>query len=833
MRTKFLLKISLLCGLVTAVVFGAVLVVLNMEWRQHYITLKKSQAETMAQTLLRMIELQDAEQPIQSGALQEFSDRLSEECQRLYDLHNVSADGYIALLAHDGAILAHNDRSRVSTKIHSQPLLNELGWRESRFLGNEGLHHLLLPVVSASGADLATVDIALSGTVYAEEFERRQAKLLGILLPALVVIVGGEAAIIFWFVVKPLTYLTGLGWRITQGSFIAGTQFAGRNDIFSRLGDVFVDFSLYLQEVTELAQNIACGKLDCQDIQKRSKRDLLGIALHEMLDYLRMVTDSARKISEGDLRIRIPIRADTDQFGRTLNQMMTYLHKMADVATAISTGDLREEILPRSEQDALGHAFYDMTAYLRRLSSAAATIAAGDLQQNVTPATDNDVLGNAFHAMAIQLRENFEKIQQEIAERTRAQEALQQLNETLEQRVEKRTAEVTRQKYILDSFMENVPDNIYFKDLESRFIQVNTAHAKFFGFNDPAELVGKNDFDFFPEELAGPRYEKEQEIIRSGNPLFALEEIDIEGRWSLTTKMPLRNEHGEIIGTFGISRDITEIKQAQQQLEDAYHEIRTLHDKLKDENLRMSAELDVGRRLQKMVLPLPEELQQIENLDIAGFMRPADEVGGDYYDVLPCQNGQLCLGIGDVTGHGLESGVLMLMTQTAIRTLITLGRRDPTEFLSIVNQVLYKNVQRMGVDKSLTLSFGRYHNGTLTLAGQHEELLVVRRDGQVERVDTSDLGFPIGMVEDITEWVAETTVSLEPGDGIVLYTDGITEAENSEKKLYGLDRLCTVLTNNWHTPAESIQKAVIEDVITYIGEQTVFDDLTLVVMKQQ
>ncbi|MCP4109582.1 MAG: PAS domain S-box protein, partial [Desulfobacteraceae bacterium] len=109
---------------------------------------------------------------------------------------------------------------------------------------------------------------------------------------------------------------------------------------------------------------------------------------------------------------------------------------------------------------------------------------------------------------------------------------------------------------------------------------------------------------------------------------------------------------------------------------------RKQNEELKTENLRMSTELDVTRRLQQMILPTPDELQQIEGLDIVGYMKPAAEVGGDYYDVLR-HNGSVKIGIGDVTGHGLESGVLMLMTQTAVRTLLTSGEKDPARFLDI------------------------------------------------------------------------------------------------------------------------------------------------------
>ncbi|MBN1889498.1 MAG: substrate-binding domain-containing protein, partial [Thermoflexales bacterium] len=138
-----------------------------------------------------------------------------------------------------------------------------------------------------------------------------------------------------------------------------------------------------------------------------------------------------------------------------------------------------------------------------------------------------------------------------------------------------------------------------------------------------------------------------------------------------------------------------------EQISRANAEIQTLNEQLKEENLRMTAELDVTRRLQQMLLPSDVELGQVENLDIAGFMEPASEVGGDYYDVLQ-HNGYVKFGIGDVTGHGLESGVLMLMLQTAVRTLLISEERDPVRFMEILNRTLHENLQRMDVDKNLT-----------------------------------------------------------------------------------------------------------------------------------
>jgi len=255
------------------------------------------------------------------------------------------------------------------------------------------------------------------------------------------------------------------------------------------------------------------------------------------------------------------------------------------------------------------------------------------------------------------------------------------------------------------------------------------------------------------------------------------------------------------------------------------------NERFKAENVRMKAELDVSRRLQKMLLPTEKELTQIEGLDIAAFLEPADEVGGDYYDVLQ-HEGRVLLGIGDVTGHGLESGVLAIMVQSAVRALLANNETDPVKFLAALNEVVYHNVARMNAEKNLTLALVNYQNGELHLSGQHEEMIVVR-NGEVELIDTIDLGFPIGLDDNISDFIAEAQVSLNQGDVVVLYTDGITEAFNPEKEEYGIDRLCEVIKQHWQQTAKTIQKAVIDDVTAYIGTQKVFDDIALLVLKQK
>jgi PAS domain S-box-containing protein len=134
--------------------------------------------------------------------------------------------------------------------------------------------------------------------------------------------------------------------------------------------------------------------------------------------------------------------------------------------------------------------------------------------------------------------------------------------------------------------MDTTPDHIYFKDVKSRFTQINQAQAHRFGLGDPAQAIGKTDFDFFTEEHARQAYEDEQNIIRSGQPVVNKEEKETwpDGGvgWVSTTKMPMRDQEGKIVGTFGISRDITERKLAEEALAQERNLLRSLIDNAPD-----------------------------------------------------------------------------------------------------------------------------------------------------------------------------------------------------------------------------------------------------------
>ncbi len=412
---------------------------------------------------------------------------------------------------------------------------------------------------------------------------------------------------------------------------------------------------------------------------------------------------------------------------------------------------------------------------------------------------------------------------------------------SLEQTVNERTRELQESQALLQGFMNHTPAVMWVKDLDSTFIMANENLAQMYGVN-AANIRGKSDYDIYAPEVAHEFARIEREIATSKQARILEEDIPLKDgmHYWITTKFPILDARGNPQAIGGFSFDITDAKRAERALQDSREQLA-----------RAETELNITKRIQELLLPSETELEAIAELDIAGVMQPAEQVGGDYFDVLAHESGVM-LSIGDVTDHGLESGLLMLMTQTAVRTLLTAGIHDSHDFFEILNRALFDNLERMQADKSLTLLRLDYYRHDIThdithdtshgdaniapnirVSGQHEHLIVVAAGGAVSRIDTLELGMPLGLERTVRRYVAEKQVALEPGGGVVLYTDGITEAENAAREQYGLNRLCEVIGQHWTYPPEQLCQIILQDVSEHVDGHTIYDDITLLVAKRQ
>jgi DNA-binding LacI/PurR family transcriptional regulator/serine phosphatase RsbU (regulator of sigma subunit) len=242
---------------------------------------------------------------------------------------------------------------------------------------------------------------------------------------------------------------------------------------------------------------------------------------------------------------------------------------------------------------------------------------------------------------------------------------------------------------------------------------------------------------------------------------------------------------------------------------------------------RLQKEMEIAERIQTSILP---KNLQVAGLDISAVMHPAADVGGDYYDVLPFEGG-CWLTIGDVAGHGLRTGLVMMMLQSIIAGLIRHNPwAAPRDLIRTVNTVIYENIRRrLGQDEHASLTLLRLDaHGKMVFAGAHEDLIIYRaKEHRVEVVATP--GTWVGAVKSIDAGTVESEQNLQPGDVLLLYTDGLSEVMDENQRIFGVDRLCSEFAKVAESPTGAIRDHLISAVRQFAANQD--DDMTLLVVR--
>lgn len=236
---------------------------------------------------------------------------------------------------------------------------------------------------------------------------------------------------------------------------------------------------------------------------------------------------------------------------------------------------------------------------------------------------------------------------------------------------------------------------------------------------------------------------------------------------------------------------------------------------------------ELPRQIQTSILP---KATAAASITVSARMVAAEEVGGDYYDVLPAADGAW-IAVGDVSGHGLRAGLITFMLQSAVATL-TAARPTarPSELVTLLNTVIYKNIrERLGGDDHVTFVLLRvFDDGRVWFAGGHEELLLRRAStGACETIPTR--GTWIGVIPDIDRTTADAELRLAPGDLLVTYSDGITEARNAAGELFGLDRLRNEIASAGGVAPDEVARRVWARVHAWCARPE--DDMSLVLIR--
>ncbi len=248
-----------------------------------------------------------------------------------------------------------------------------------------------------------------------------------------------------------------------------------------------------------------------------------------------------------------------------------------------------------------------------------------------------------------------------------------------------------------------------------------------------------------------------------------------------------------------------------------------------DEKRRIDNDLGVARRIQSSLLP--ENLPAVPGVEVAAFNEPAQQIGGDYYDFIRIDDDHLGIAIADVSGKGIGGALLMSVCRSVLRAQAS-GNLSPAAVLRSLNRVLAPDISE---DMFVTMLYMVLHvkeRRLVVARAGHERPVVIGRAGQVRAVDAPGGAIGILDADAFDAVLGESEVQLEPGDVVVAFTDGITEAQDELGGEWGMDRFFDACKVASAEGPHSVLNNVRQRLRRFVGERAQYDDMTLLAMRQ-
>ena len=388
-------------------------------------------------------------------------------------------------------------------------------------------------------------------------------------------------------------------------------------------------------------------------------------------------------------------------------------------------------------------------------------------------------------------------------------------------------------QFLLKNLMDNMEDCIYFKDLESKFILVNLSMAQWMGCKKAIDVVGKSDFDIYRTEDAQRMFESEQAIIKTGDSLEGIEEQEEwksgQMAWVSTTKMPLRDAEGKIVGTFGVSRDITAQKDSEQQAAYYARQIQRIKEEMEEE-IRMAAEL------QKTFFPhsypkFPKGCNPSDSaVSFLHYYRASEWVSGDFCAVRRISDSESGILLCDVMGHGVRAALGTAIIYAMVKELME-QEGDPAQFLQRLNALLLPVFQQEDSFMFATACYAIFDSRTGQLcvasAGHPAPIHLDRKAKKAKWLFAEEqvCGPALALFEEAE--YSSVEISIQPGDGVLLYTDGIYEAANASDEEFGEERLLTAAQQHLNLKMNLLFPALMTAAEQFSGQECFDDDVCL------
>lgn len=399
---------------------------------------------------------------------------------------------------------------------------------------------------------------------------------------------------------------------------------------------------------------------------------------------------------------------------------------------------------------------------------------------------------------------------------------------------------------IFDFLLENTPDQVYFKDCRGRFLRASRAVAELLGAPSAKDLIGKTDFNFWSMETAREAAADEQRIMETREPLVGKIErlVHPDGRisWDHTTKLPLLDAHGEVIGICGINREVTEMKCMQDALAEERDRLKATTAVLESKNAQFQADLQLARAIQEALLPRDYPIfpgfgasgQSL--LSFAHCYRPAQGVpGSDFFNVFSLSENRAGILISDVIGQGLRGALVTAVLRTLLEELRPM-MHDAGSFLDALNLRLRAVLERVEEPISATAFYMIADTGAREVsfanAGHPDPLRLRRQAGIVEPLSEGPerTGPALGLFDSATYKTSHSP--FDDADCIALFTDGLYEVNSPQGSEFGWSALASTFLRRKDLHAEKLCAAVLKDVSAFAGRPDFDDDVCIVTVER-
>lgn len=373
-----------------------------------------------------------------------------------------------------------------------------------------------------------------------------------------------------------------------------------------------------------------------------------------------------------------------------------------------------------------------------------------------------------------------------------------------------------------------LPDNIYFKNKESRFVLANEATALKMGVPTPSDLIGCRDTNFFAGEMTEIARREELEIMKTGVPItnrvYCEEWKGGKKSWCKLSKFPWYASDGGVKGIVGITSDVTEIVETQQRY-------RRLAEEMEGRNKALEKEIGLAREVQLAMQPerIPERKWVDEKKGIrrkAEFYhvyRPSVGVAGDCFHVFPVGDAAVGMLICDVMGHGVRAALIASMLRGLMEEVAGLAD-TPALLLSSLNRQLYALFERANITMFVTACYVyldlQRRRCTFAGAGHPSPIAVTR--GQV-RIPPVPRTAALGLME--MAKYRESDIGLEDGMKVMMYTDGLTEAQGKSGGEYGLKRVMRNLEERAPEHVKEMVQVTLEGMQKFTQSEEQDDDI--------